>query len=123
MPNDKNDVVIIELDRPRELRYGHKAMKKLLALTGMTMEQLEAEDGIDLEQVEKYLYCGLLSDARDNNETLTLEQMEDLLDLAPSFNYNLEKMTEALNKAFGSLQEGNLPAPIAPAAQIKRKKN
>ena len=29
-----NDVVIIELDRPRELRYGYKAIKKLVAMTG-----------------------------------------------------------------------------------------
>lgn len=113
----KNDVVIIELDRPRELRYGHKALKTLSALTGKTLDELETDDGFDLEQLEKFLYCGLLSDARKNGETLTLEQMEDLLDEAPSFNYLTDKMTEAMSKSFG-VTEGNLPAPNQ-AAQPK----
>ena len=30
---DENDTVIIELDRPRELKLGHKAMKRFSALT------------------------------------------------------------------------------------------
>lgn len=102
----KNDVVIIELDRPRELRYGHKALKKLVALTGRDMEDLEK--GIDdLEEIEKIVYCGLLSDARENNENITLEMMEDLLDQAP-FSEVVDKMMEALGKAFnGFAQEGN----------------
>ena len=64
----KNDIVIIQLDRPRELRYGHKALKKLVALTGRDIEDLEK--GIDdLEEIEKIVYCGLLSHARENNES------------------------------------------------------
>lgn len=112
---DKNDVVMIELDRPRELRYGHKAIKKLLALTGSSIEDIDLEN-IDLEEIEKYIYCGLLSDAKNNNETLELSQMEDLLDLAPSYVHITEKMTEALNIAFGGFMvpEGN---PETPAAQ------
>ncbi|RJE88626.1 hypothetical protein D3P07_11575 [Paenibacillus sp. 1011MAR3C5] len=109
----KNDVVMIELDRPRELRYGHKAIKRLLAMTGKDIENLSTED-LDLEDLEKYLYCGLLSDARDNNETLTLEQMEDLLDQAPSFAELIEKMNHALESAFGEMVEGNEPVGKQP---------
>src|SRR5690554_5598646 len=101
-----NDVVIIDLDRPRELRYGHKALKTLIALTGKDLEQLEAGN-FDLEEIEKILYCGLLSDARDNGETLALEQMEDLLEQATSFKHIMDKMTEAFSKAFGEESEGN----------------
>ncbi|GJM84331.1 hypothetical protein HMSSN139_68270 [Paenibacillus sp. HMSSN-139] len=108
----KNDVVIINLDRPRELRYGHKALKKLLADTGKDLDALDT-GSLDLAEVEKYVYYGLLSDAKENGEGLKLEDMEDLLDKAPSFGHIVEKMTEAFNVAFGSLgqTEGNQPKP------------
>ncbi|MCP8969725.1 hypothetical protein [Ectobacillus ponti] len=102
--SDKNDVVIIELDRPRELRYGHKALKKLTALTGKGLDKLDT-DNFDLEEIEKVLYCGLLSDAKDNNETLKLEDMEDLLDQAPSYGHIMEKMQAAFNLAFGQFED------------------
>lgn len=121
---ENNDVVILELDRPRVLRYGHKALKKLLALTGKSIEEIDS-DNIDLEELEKYLYCGLLSDAAEHGETITLEQMEDLLDKAPSFSHYVNKMTEALNIAFGSLAntaEGNLQALGKPVVSGTGKK-
>ena len=43
MGNDKNDVVILQLDRPRELRLGHKALKRFSALTGCAMSEMEQE--------------------------------------------------------------------------------
>jgi hypothetical protein len=99
---DKNDIVIIELDRPRVLRFGHKALKKLSALTGKSLEEFEM-DGNNLEELEKVMYCGLLSDAKENNETLKLEDMEDILDHSKSFQYTMEKLQEALENAFGSI--------------------
>ncbi|WP_182300705.1 hypothetical protein [Cohnella cholangitidis] len=92
MATNNNDVILIQLDRPRELRFGHKALKNLTALTGKSIENLEGDGGFDLEHLEKVIYCGLLSDARANNETLELEQMEDLLDQAPSYQHVIEKM-------------------------------
>lgn len=108
MGMDKNDVVIINLDRPRELRYGHKALKTLLAMTGKDIESIDLEN-LDLEELEKYLYCGLLSDAKANGQTLALTDMEDLLDEAPSFGELINKMTEAIQKAMGSLESPNEP--------------
>jgi hypothetical protein len=101
---DKNDVVIINLDRPRELRFGHKALKTLTALTGKSIDNFEM-DGNDLEEIEKIMYCGLLSDARENKETLKLEDMEDLLDHAPSYGELFEKMKIAFEAAFGQAEE------------------
>lgn len=108
--SDKNDVVIINLDRPRELRYGHKALKKITALTGKTLEDLDF-DGSDMEQIEKIIYFGLLSDAKKNNEDLKLEDMEDLLDQAPKYSEIIEKMQQAFDVAFGNfnIDEKNLP--------------
>ncbi|MCJ8008120.1 hypothetical protein ACFFF5_17795 [Lederbergia wuyishanensis] len=102
--SDKNDLVIINLDRPRVLRFGHKALKTLTALTGMTFDDIDLEN-FDLETIEKVFYCGLLSDAKENNETLKLEDMEDLLDKANNYGELLEKMTLAFNAAFGQMAE------------------
>lgn len=99
MSADKNDVVIINLDRPRELRFGHKALKTYQSLTGKAIDSIGV-DGFDLEELEKLIYCGLLSDARKHGETLDLEKMEDLLDEVP-LQEVIEKMTEALNASFG----------------------
>jgi hypothetical protein len=99
---DKNDVVIIELDRPRVLRYGHKALKKLSVLTGQSLDNMDM-DNFKAEDIEKVIFCGLLTDAKDNNEALKLEDMEDLLDQAPRYSDILEKMNEAFNVAFGAV--------------------
>jgi predicted solute-binding protein len=103
---EKNDVVVINLDRPRFLRYGHRALKKLGALTGKGLADL-GENDFDLEEMEKIIYCGLLSDAKENGETLKLEDMEDLLDQAESYNELLEAMNLALTNAFGPGDEKN----------------
>jgi len=112
--SNDNDVIIIQLDKPREIRFGHKALKKLSALTGRSLEDLEA-GGVDFEQIEVFIYCGILADAQNNGEALELEQMEDLLDKAPKYVHVIEKMQEAFEASFGGMAEGNLPAPIQPA--------
>lgn len=108
-----NDVVMIDLDRPRELRYGHKALKTLVALTGKSLEEIENYGFSDFEFVEKMVYCGLLSDARDNGETLELARMEDLLDHSPSYKHILESVQAAFRAAFGAspVDEGNGETP------------
>lgn len=111
MSKDKNDVVIIELDRPRELRFGHKALKKLSALTGKSMDEMESDEELDFEELEQIFLYGLERDARENGETLTLDMMEDILDYAPNIAYLMEKMQEAMSNAMGGI-EGNLPAPV-----------
>ena len=108
---DNNDVIFINLDRPRQLRYGHKALKQLLALTGSKIEDVDT-DNINMDDLEKYIYCGLLADAREHGETLELEHMEDLLDQAPSFSHIVEQMSKALSTSFGSGIEGNPPSPV-----------
>lgn len=102
-----NDVVIINLDRPRELRYGHKALKTLSALTGKTLEEIETAGFDDLEFVEKLAYCGLLYDSKKAGEKLELAQMEDLLDAAPNYGHIVTSLQNAFKAAFGAPAEGN----------------
>ncbi|HZG83831.1 hypothetical protein [Paenibacillus sp.] len=103
---DGNDVVLIKLDRIREIRFGHKALKTLGAITGKEIDSMMKMDGLDLEAVEKILYCGLLSDARAHGEELRLEDMEDLLDYANPWNELIEKMQLAFERAFGTTHAG-----------------
>ena len=106
-----NDVVILNLDRPRLLKYGHTPMKVLEEITGMTITELDEKMNLmDHELREKMVYAGLLLDAEDHQETLTLDQVAKLLDKAPSFVHILKGITRAWRIAFGADagdQEGN----------------
>lgn len=107
--SNNNDMVIIQLDRPRELRFGHKALKNLVTLTGKSLEEIESGGFNDFELIEKIVYCGLLHDAKEHGETLKLEDMEDLLDQAPSFKHIVEAVGKAFFAAFGAPEQGNAP--------------
>lgn len=107
MGKNKNDVVVLNLDRPRIVRFGHKALKMMDSLTGLSMDKLGDFESFEVEQVEKIMYCGLLSDAKANNETLKLEDMEDILDQAEQWSDILKAMTQALQYSFGGFDEKN----------------
>jgi hypothetical protein len=96
---EKNNTVIINLDRPREVRFGHKALKTLSALTGKKINEAINQEEFSLDELEKIMYCGLLSDAKANGETLKLEDMEDLLDQS-NFADLLTVINKALDGAF-----------------------
>lgn len=97
--SDKNTEVVIQLDRPRFVRFGHKALKQLTALTGKKLEAMEEND-FDLADLEKIMWCGLQADAKEHGEDLKIEDMEDLLDSAESFGEIMNAMNKALEKAF-----------------------
>ncbi|SFD44027.1 hypothetical protein [Bacillus sp. UNCCL81] len=98
-----SEPVIIKLDKPRVLRFGHKALKQLKAMTGKTLIQIdETIENLDPEEIEVYMYCGLLVDAKSNNEDLTLEKVEDILEQADNYRYIIEKLAEAVGRSFGA---------------------
>jgi hypothetical protein len=96
--DEKNTTVILNLDRPREVRFGHKALKKLSVMTEMDMNNID-EANFSMEDLEKVMYCGMMQDAKEHGEDLQLSQMEDLLDKAEMHEI-LEAMQNALNKSF-----------------------
>lgn len=101
--SDKNDVVMVNLDRPRMLWFGHKAMKTLGAMTGKNMQQvLESMSNMDFEDVEQLYFCGLQKDAKLNNEVLKMEDMEDLIDHIPFM-----KVSTYIQRAFGLAVAGD----------------
>jgi hypothetical protein len=96
---DNNTMVIVNLDRPRFVRFGHKALKQLTKLTGKKLELMDEND-FDLADLEKIMWCGLQADALEHGESLKIEDMEDLLDKAESFGEIMSAMNQALEKAF-----------------------
>jgi hypothetical protein len=97
--SDKNPLVIVNLDRPRFLRFGHKALKQLGTLTGKKLEEMDEND-FDLADLEKIMWCGLQADAKEHGEDLKIEDMEDLLDSAESFGDIMTAMNKALEQSF-----------------------
>lgn len=71
--------VVLEADRPRVLKANHKALKMIVKMTGKGLDEMDGIGG-DFEIIEKIAYALMLRDAQKNGETLTLEQVEDILD-------------------------------------------
>jgi hypothetical protein len=116
-----NDLVIIELGRPRVLKFSHTALKTLVDLTGKELEDIDGEltpGNFDL--IERLVYCGLLKDAKENNETITPDKVVELLDDAPSYVYVLDKVFAAWKLAFGVQDQGNQSEPVKEPAQGSR---
>lgn len=94
MNQNQNDTVILELDRPRELRLGHKALKKFSAMTGCTMERME--DALkDYGKMTSLIYVMLSQE----DSTLTPKQTDDLLDRVP-LHVIVKKCSQAIAAAF-----------------------
>ena len=99
---DKNDTVIIELDKPRTLRLGHKAMKRFSALTECSMADMEAA-------VQRYDKAAVLVYVMLSEEDpeLTPAQVDELLDQVP-IKTILTKCSEAIQAAFAD-EDGSQP--------------
>ena len=83
LKQDHNDVVILDLDRPRELRLGHKALKRFSALSNCSMADMEQE----IQRYDKLsclLWVMVTQDQLNHGEDMmTPEQLDDLLDAVP----------------------------------------
>lgn len=109
-----SDVVFLNLDRPRELRFGHKAFKALKSQTGMTLLDIEKKlnaGDLDPELIEKMVYVGL----RHEDETLTPEKVEDLLDRVPAYIDVVTAVAKAFVIGFAGTAEGNSGESEQPA--------
>lgn len=99
MQNDRNDVVILELDRPRELRLGHKALKRFSAITNCSMADMENEIQ-HYDKLSCLLWVMVTEDqANHGEEMMTPEQIDDLLD-AVSITKLSRLCFEAIQAAF-----------------------
>lgn len=80
MNPEKNDVVLIHLDRPRELRFTNKAIKEYSALTQTSMKNLD-DSLLEFENQEAAAWILLKHDSiRCNEPILSRDRVADLLD-------------------------------------------
>lgn len=92
---DNNTTVILELDRPRELRCGHKALKQFSAMTQCSLDEIEAEVR-RYDKLITLLYCMLHAD----DPTVTPEQVDDWLDKLPKLKPAIVAVADAVKAAF-----------------------
>ena len=91
----KTDMVILDLDRPRELRFGFKALKMIEGMFKKPLMEIDLGN-LKSDTLEKILYAGLKADDKD----LEFDKMEDLLDLIP-YTEIVTKMSKAIGIAYG----------------------
>lgn len=114
-----NDVVLIDLDRTRQLRFGHKALKHMTAAMGDGDINVLEKDDFSFEELETIFFYGLLGDAKARGETLKKEDMEDLLDMA-DYQDLLNALKRALTAAFGEFQAPEtIEGELAPVVEMK----
>lgn len=94
-----NDIVTIELDRPREMHFRHKEMKQLQALYGVDPEQIDTRS-MSAKREEQIMHIMLQRDAQNHGQELKLSDMEELLDYARPGTI-LRKINACLIAAFG----------------------
>ena len=103
---EHNDVVMIELDRPRELKMSHKALKRFSAMRRCSilhlMEELEQYDAISCAA-----YCMLVED----DPELTVEQVDKLLDQFSDPMDLFIKVTMAVAAAFPQPEQDSDETP------------
>ena len=91
-------MIILNLDKPRELKFSHKAMKQFCALTKVSVPELEtAVQRYDL--MSTAVYCMLAA----QDESLTPKQVEDMLEDLPV----LEIFTAAVHAVSEALEGGD----------------
>lgn len=92
--------VPVELDKTRYLRYSLATRKKIRAEFGDEMAK-----GVSDERLAKLLWFGLAED----DPTLTVEQVENLIDMEM-----LPTVMEAVQKAMGSKAKATITNPPTP---------
>ncbi len=87
-------MVIIELDRPRTLKFTTNALCELESIFGLPVYEWDkVPDGLSTLRV--MLYAGL----KHEDPTMTIEKAGDLIDLAESAQEVANKVTEAISAA------------------------
>lgn len=96
--------VIIELDRPRKLRYGLNQLAALEDAMGVPMSEL-GHVKMGAKELRLFLWAGL----QWEDPNLTIEKAGELADEADDLTYVSEKISEALTAAFGKPKNGTGP--------------
>ena len=97
---EHNDAVYLQLDRPRQLRLGHKALKMFSALRHVPLSRID-QTMDNYDDMSCLVYCVLVQD----DPALTVERLDERLDAVPVKTL-LEKVTDMTVAAFGDEDGG-----------------
>lgn len=106
-------MVILNLDKPRELKFTHKAMRQFCALTKVGMDQMD-EAFMRYDLMATAVYCMLAA----QDSSLTPNQVEDMLDELPVVEV-YTKAAEAVREALGGDKDDGEENPPAAAGAWK----
>lgn len=110
MMQEHNDTVVLDLDRPRELRLGHKVLKRFSALRHVPLSRIQ--DAVDdYENLSCLFFCALAQE----DPALTVEQADELLDRVPVAQL-LKKAGELMEAAFGTGEDDGEDGEADPPA-------
>ena len=98
--------VIIELDKPRTLRYGINAMIVVEDMVGVPITKLDLES-ISMKDLRSIMYAGLVHE----DKSLTPESVGGLIDEYSNIEIMAEKLGEAFELAFGGDDKKNGKKP------------
>lgn len=91
-----NNLITVDLDRTRTLKYTLNALILAESLTGKKLSDMgEDKSGFDLSYLRAMLFAGLVWEDKD----LTIETVGDLITMD-----NLETVAEKLGEAMGGLK-------------------
>jgi len=94
--------ILIELDRPRNIRLNTNALVKAEEVLGRPLSEFGTSFG--LKEIRAMLWAGLLHE----DQSLTLDAVGELMDEA-GYEYVTEKVGEAITMAMGMKPENNDP--------------
>jgi len=97
--------VIVELDRPRTLRYGFNELCKLEDVLGRKITELNSVQW-GAKEIRALLWIGL---SREDS-SLTPERVGELIDMAGDITKLVEKIAEALQLSLGGQKNLNTEA-------------
>ena len=104
---------ILELDKPRELRFGFKAMRLIRNKFGeRSLDQLM---NIQIDEIPYLAWAGLTHE----DKALTVEQLEDLLDAAIPKKYTILSVTNLILEALAGQMGVELPKKVKAGDQEK----
>ena len=96
---ENNDLVIIELDKPRVLKLSHLVMKRFSAATKMPIVEMDTV-GTRYDYISEMMYFMLNHD----DPTLSRARVDELLEQV-GIAYVMKKFGEAFEAAFGEPEE------------------
>jgi hypothetical protein len=100
---------ILELDKPRELRYGFKALRMIRQKFGdRNLDQLQ---NIKMDEIPSLAWAGL----KWADSALTVERVEDMLDEAIPKKYTIMAVTTMILEALAAQMGVEIPSPLKKA--------